>query len=41
MHIATSVRETHTVTNNSLARLIQNQNYSQVSYSNQISNLQM
>ena len=40
MHKATSVRETRTITNNSPARLIQNWNNSQVSYSKRISDLQ-
>jgi len=40
MHMTASVRETRTITNNSPARLIQNWYDSQISYSNQISNLQ-
>jgi len=40
MHMAASVKETRTVPNNSPARLIDNYNNSQFSYSNQISNLQ-
>ena len=40
MHMAASVRETRTITYNSPARLIQNENNSQVSYSNQKSDLQ-
>ena len=42
MHMAASVRETRAVgyTNNSTVRLIENKNNSEVSYHNQMSNLQ-